>query len=49
MSAGGESGDPQSRHFDDQARRYTTGDLREVYFYPSQLKGHVEREYRPGR
>jgi acyl-homoserine-lactone acylase len=49
VSAGGESGDPRSRHFDDQARRYTTGDLREVYFYPSQLKGHVEREYRPGR
>jgi acyl-homoserine-lactone acylase len=28
--------------------RYSTGDLRDVYFYPSQLRGHVEREYHPG-
>jgi acyl-homoserine-lactone acylase len=48
VTAGGESGDPASRHFNDQAARYSTGDLREVYFYPSQLRGHVEREYRPG-
>ncbi len=31
-----------------QAARYATGDLREVYFYPDQLKGHVERRYHPG-
>jgi len=31
-----------------QAQRYSTGDLRDVYFYRSQLKGHTEREYRPG-
>ncbi len=49
VSAGGESGNPASKHFNDQALRYSTGDLREVYFYPSQLKGHIEREYRPGR
>jgi acyl-homoserine-lactone acylase len=48
VSAGGESGDPTSPHFADQAARYATGDLREVYFYPSQLEGHVERAYRPG-
>jgi acyl-homoserine-lactone acylase len=48
VSAGGESGDPASRHFNDQAQRYSTGTLRDVYFYPSQLKGHVERTYRPG-
>ena len=48
VSAGGESGDVKSRHFNDQAMRYATGDLRPVYFYPSQLKGHTEREYRPG-
>jgi acyl-homoserine-lactone acylase len=48
VTAGGESGNPASRHFNDQARRYSTGDLREVYFYPSQLKGHIEREYHPG-
>jgi acyl-homoserine lactone acylase PvdQ len=49
VSAGGESGDPRSKHFNDQAARYAGGQLREVYFYPSQLKGHVEREYRPGK
>ncbi|HLL84768.1 MAG TPA: penicillin acylase family protein, partial [Longimicrobium sp.] len=49
VSAGGQSGDPRSPHFNDQAERYATGNLREVYFYPSQLKGHTEREYRPGR
>jgi acyl-homoserine-lactone acylase len=48
VTAGGESGDAASKHFDDQARRYTTGGLRPVYFYPSQLQGHVEREYHPG-
>jgi acyl-homoserine-lactone acylase len=49
ITAGGESGDPQSKHFDDQAQRYASGNLRVVYFYPSQLKGHTERVYRPGR
>lgn len=48
VTAGGESGDPRSPHFDDQAERYSTGNLREVYFYPSELKRHTEREYRPG-
>jgi acyl-homoserine-lactone acylase len=48
VTAGGESGDPASPHFNDQARRYATGDLREVYFYPEQLKGHTARVYRPG-
>jgi acyl-homoserine lactone acylase PvdQ len=48
VTAGGESGNPASKHFNDQAKRYSTGDLREVYFYRSQLKGHTEREYHPG-
>jgi len=48
VTAGGESGNPSSPHFNDQAKRYSTGDLREVYFYRSQLKGHTERKYRPG-
>jgi acyl-homoserine-lactone acylase len=48
VSAGGESGDPRSRHFNDQAERYAAGNLRDVYFYPSQLAGHTERVYRPG-
>ena len=48
VTAGGESGDPNSKHFNDQAERYATGNLREVYFYRSQLTGHTEREYHPG-
>ena len=48
VSAGGQSGDPKSPHFNDQATRYANGNLREVYFYPEQLKGHTEREYHPG-
>jgi acyl-homoserine-lactone acylase len=48
VTAGGESGSPASPHFNDQAKRYSTGDLRDVYFYPAQLKGHTEREYHPG-
>ena len=48
ITAGGESGDTASKHFDDQALRYSKGDLREVYFYPSQLVGHTERTYHPG-
>jgi acyl-homoserine-lactone acylase len=48
VSAGGESGHPENRHFNDQAQRYGLGNLREVYFYPPQLAGHSEREYHPG-
>ena len=48
VTAGGESGHLESKHFNDQALRYSTGDLREVYFYPSQLQGHTERVYHPG-
>jgi len=48
VTAGGESGNPASPHFDDEATRYSTGDLREVYFYRSQLQGHTERTYHPG-
>ncbi len=47
VTAGGQSGDPASPHFGDQAERYSTGDLREVYFYRPQLDGHIEREYHP--
>jgi acyl-homoserine-lactone acylase len=48
VTAGGESGHPESPHFNDEAQRYASGDLRTVYFTPDQLKGHIERVYRPG-
>jgi acyl-homoserine-lactone acylase len=47
VTAGGESGHPSSKHFNDEATRYATGALRDVYFYRDQLKGHIEREYHP--
>ncbi len=48
IMAGGQSGNKSSPHFNDQAARYAKGDLRDVYFYRSQLKGHSRREYHPG-
>jgi len=48
VTAGGESGHPGSPHFNDEAQRYASGGLRDVYFYPEQLKGHTERQYHPG-
>ncbi|HEX3758421.1 MAG TPA: penicillin acylase family protein, partial [Kofleriaceae bacterium] len=49
VTAGGESGHPDSRHFTDEAARYASGNLRELYFYPEQLTGHTERSYHPGQ
>lgn len=48
ITAGGESGHPDSPHFNDEAERYTTGNLRTVYFWPEQLEGHTDRVYHPG-
>jgi acyl-homoserine lactone acylase PvdQ len=48
ITAGGESGHSDSKHFDDEAGRYASGNLREIYFYPGQLVGHTERTYHPG-
>ncbi|HKN41369.1 MAG TPA: penicillin acylase family protein, partial [Sphingomicrobium sp.] len=48
VSTGGQSGDPSSKHFNDQAARYAAGNLRPVYFYPEDLLGHIERRYHPG-
>lgn len=48
VTAGGESGDPSSPHFNDEATRYASGNLRNVYFYASDLKGHTEIKYHPG-
>ncbi|HKP29990.1 MAG TPA: penicillin acylase family protein [Gemmatimonadales bacterium] len=49
VTAGGESGNPASPHFKDQAQRYADGDLQDVWFYPNQLKGHTQRQYQPGK
>jgi acyl-homoserine lactone acylase PvdQ len=48
VTAGGLNSVVGSKHFNDQGVRYSTGDLRDVYFYPNQLKAHTERSYKPG-
>ena len=49
VTAGGLNSVPGSKHFNDQADRYATGNLRDVYFYKAQLQGHTERTYKPGQ
>lgn len=48
VMAGGQSGDPASKHFKDQIDLYANGRLRQIYFYPDELKGNIERRYQPG-
>ena len=48
VTAGGLNSDPSSPHFNDQAERYATGDLRDVHFYRNDVEAHAERRYRPG-
>jgi acyl-homoserine-lactone acylase len=47
-TVGGESGDPKSPHFTDQANAYITGKLLPVFFYPDDYKAHAEKTYHPG-
>jgi acyl-homoserine-lactone acylase len=49
VSAGGQSGNPASPHFNDQAARYAAGALRPVYFYPAAMPGHIDHQYHPGQ
>ena len=49
VTAGGVNGIVGTKHFNDQAQRYASGNLRDVYFYPEQLVGHTERSYKPGQ
>jgi acyl-homoserine-lactone acylase len=49
VSAGGESGNPASPHFNDQAAAYAMGALRDVYFYRADVEANMERSYRPGQ
>jgi acyl-homoserine lactone acylase PvdQ len=41
VTAGGESGNPASAHFNDEAQRYSFGNLRYVFFYCLQLLGYT--------
>lgn len=48
LLAGGESGDMNSRHFNDQALMYTRGTFKDVLFYREDVLRHAERNYHPG-
>jgi acyl-homoserine-lactone acylase len=49
VSVGGESSDPVSPHFADQAPLHTAGELRPVWFTEADVKAHAEKTYRPGQ
>jgi acyl-homoserine-lactone acylase len=46
--AGGESGDPKSPHFADQAAMYARGEFKDVLFYKEDIEKQLERKYHPG-
>ena len=49
LMSGGESGDPSSPHFTDQALMFSQGRFRDVLFYPEDVRAHAERSYQPGK
>ena len=48
ITAGGLSGDPSNKHFDDQEQIYVDGAFRDVYYYRDDVDVNIERQYRPG-
>jgi acyl-homoserine-lactone acylase len=47
IMSGGESGDPKSPHFTDQAQMFTQGIFRDVLFSPEDVAAHAEHDYHP--
>ena len=45
---GGQSFDPASVHYTDQAEMYINGVFKDVLFYKDDVMKHVDRQYRPG-
>jgi acyl-homoserine lactone acylase PvdQ len=45
---GGQSFDPASKHFTDQAEGYINGRFKDVLFYKTDVLKHAERSYHPG-
>ena len=49
LLAGGNSGDPSSKHFYNQAKMYQKGEFKEVLFYKEDVQKNAERTYHPGK
>ena len=47
--AGGQSGNPASKHFADQAAMYARGEFKDVLFYKEDIEKALERRYHPGQ
>jgi acyl-homoserine lactone acylase PvdQ len=45
---GGQSFDPQSKHYMDQSEMYIDGKFKDVLFYKEDVLKHIERQYHPG-
>lgn len=48
LLAGGQSGDPASPHFLDQAQRYVDREFKDVAYYREDVEARAVRRYRPG-
>jgi acyl-homoserine-lactone acylase len=49
LLAGGNSNQPASSHFSDQAEMYTKGQFKDVLFYRADVEKNAERTYQPGK
>lgn len=47
--SGGQSSEPDSPHFTDQAEMFCKGEFKEVHYYKEDVLKHVEKEYKPGK
>ena len=46
--AGGNSGNPKSKHFNDQAEMFSEGEFKDVLFYKEDVLNNMEKKYKPG-
>ncbi|WP_339858391.1 penicillin acylase family protein [Pseudohongiella acticola] len=49
LLAGGQSSDPTSPHFDDQAQRYADREFKDVAYYREDVEARAVRTYHPGQ
>ena len=45
---GGQSFDPSSKHYTNQAQMFIDGNFKDIFFYKEDVLKHVERTYHPG-